>query len=137
MNVRIRQYRNSDEKFLEPMEDVMRWHPEYERIWKEVVRKEWTWTGLSNDGEILAVGGIVPLQENTAFMWVQIGRKRKTDILRILRKGFKMFDSFNFDVWYAYVKNEFKQGCRVAEFLGFKKIESVIEGYSLYENKRR
>ncbi len=134
--IQIRQYRRNDEKHLEPIEETMAWHPDYKKVWREVVRKEWTWTGLSSDGEILAVGGIIPQENNAAFMWANIGKKRKTDILRIIKRGMEVFDALNFDVWYCYVKDEFKRGCRMAEHLGFKKTKSIVKGYVLYENRR-
>lgn len=133
--IQIRNYREGDEKLFEPVEDVMNWHPDYQKAWNDVP-KEWAWTGLSN-GNVVVIGGILLLEDNCAITWLLIGKKRTTDILRILKKGFRLFDSYNFDKWYAYVKDGFEQGCRMAKYLGFKKIESDIDNYQLYENNRR
>lgn len=136
-NIKIRNYRHGDEKLIEPVEDVMSWHPDYQKTWDSLVPDEWTWTGLSSDGQIAVIGGIIPLKKNSAIMWLQIGKERKTDILRIIKKGFRLFDSYSFDKWYAYVREGFEQGCKMAMYLGFKRIKSDMEHYCLYENKRR
>jgi len=138
MSVQIRQYRHGDEKFIEPVEDITSLHPDIiKRAWDDIVRPEWSWTGLSSDGRILVIGGIVPLEKNSALTWLIISKKKTTDILRILKKGFRLFDSYNFDNWYACIKDGFEQGCRIAKYLGFKNTKTIIKSYLLYENKRR
>lgn len=135
--IKLRQYKHGDEKQFEPVEETMRWHPDYQKAWDATIKRKLTWTGLS-DGQIVGVGGYIPLPDNSAYIWLQIGaNKKKTDVLRLLKKAFEIVDKFNFAFWYTSIKEDFEKGCRLAEYFGFGKTNVLRNGYRLYVMQRR
>lgn len=135
--IKLRQYKHGDEKHFEPVEETMRWHPDYQKAWDTTIKRKWTWTGISN-GEVIGVGGIILLPENSAYIWLQVGKhKDKMDHFRLLKRAFEMVDKFNFDFWYTSIKEGFEKGCRLAEYFGFGKTNILRNGYRLYVMQRR
>ena len=131
----IRQYRTGDEENLVTVEDRLTEHPLYQKTWDEIIGTEWTWTGLSTDGQILAIGGLLPLKEDKAVIWLLVNKmaKKKTDILRVVKAGIRLLESYGFSTLYAHMKIGCEQGFRIVKYLGFNKVKLISADYWLYE----
>ena len=132
MSIELRQYVPGDEKLIEPVEDTLRSHPNYEDEWDRLVLPEYTWTGWMND-RLVGLGGLIPY-ETDAYVWIQLDKNApdKFAIARSLRDIVRFGESFGFSLLWTFVQSKFKEGCRLIRFLGFEQGEQVGNCYKYF-----
>jgi hypothetical protein len=95
-----------------------------------------------DDGIPVGCGGVVFLAGNDGEIWLRLSPsflKRKTDMVRILRKGIEIIREFGLDNIYAKVKEGFIEGELLVKKFGFtetgetKDIAGVI--YKVYHDR--
>lgn len=129
MTIELRQYVPGDEKLIEPVEDTLRTHPDYESEWNRLVRPEWTWTGWFGN-RLLGLGGIIPYEDN-GYVWLMIDKHttQKFKLARAMKDILRFGESYGFKYLWSYVQTKFKDGCKLARFLGFERGEQVGNCY--------
>jgi hypothetical protein len=127
--MRIRQYIPGDEDRVELIEPVSAECMELAK--KHYLVPDWTWTRVTDDGEIMGLGGIVPCEDN-AYVWLMINRKsieakpkivRGFEELEFLQDVVRFAESFRFSYLWTAIFDGFCSGEKLARFLGFKRTE--------------
>jgi len=141
MEIDIRPYQSGDELKIEPVEDVLKGHPDFRKMWDRVILPEYTWTRYAGD-KILGLGGFIPYEDN-AYVWIWIDKHivnenpsiiRGIEAVETLEQIVKFAESFRFSYIWTYVKDGFRKGHKLAKFLGFEKI-CQVETYWRYERR--
>ncbi len=86
-------------------------------------------TSIVEDDKVLACGGVVYVKKDIAEAWIKVSAEAKgIKLLRIIRDGFKiLIESMKGIIIQSYVLSGFKQGEKLAEFLGFYKTVDSID----------
>jgi len=135
----IRPYSSGDEKQIQSVEDTVLNCPGYEKEWARLVRPEWTWTCVDDNGDITGLGGMIPY-EDSAYVWVMFDRRhleqnlslaRRFEIIRFMEKIVRFAESFRLGCLWTYIVKGFTAGIKLAEFLGFT-MQGEVGGSLLY-----
>lgn len=140
----IRFYRPDDEKYIEPVEQTLRDHPDYGREWEKMLNNSLTLTVIYEDVPI-GTGGVIPFADNTekAVVWMIVSRKikkLKKSSWRVVRSALSIVeDVFGFPEIWAYARADSVVSCRVLEHLGFyrKEINTINRvSYRFYRKEK-
>lgn len=102
---------------------------EYMATWMKDVdlsSVEHVWVAEDDAGDIIVIGGLIPIWENRAFLWSLISAHAGKEMLRIHKEVRRRLQDFNKQYRRIEITVDagFTQGHRWAKMLGFE-----IEGY--------
>jgi len=133
--ISIVKYESGDEKDIDPVEQTLSSHPDYQNTWNKIVHPSQTWTGI-HQNKIVGVGGILP-EECHAVVWVLIDKSllaKPILMFRTLKRGLEFVERLYQGELRTYVQHGFKAACHLMTHLGFKPIGS--EGnYWMYKKE--
>jgi len=78
-----------------------------------------SWTARI-DGEVMLVGGLLPVWDNRAMLWSYISQSAGGRMLTLTRGVRRLIDMSSYDRLECYVDMDFQPGHRWAQMLGFK-----------------
>jgi hypothetical protein len=124
--IELKPYNPGDEKLIEPVENTLRNHPDYDKKWNELVLPECCWTGWEGD-ILLGMGGLIPYEDN-AYVFLLVDKRAAA--MKLLRRGVLMSilrfgESFRFKYLWTYAQANFEQGCKLLEVLRFRRGEKI------------
>lgn len=87
---------------------------------KESLTREASFTGIDEDGTILAIAGIMPLSDCRCFAWSYLSGNLKHKLVPLTKVVKRYLDTVPYHRIEMHVECDFAQGHRWAKMLGFE-----------------